>query len=432
MHKFRERIARAIFRVQGKKKDGVPLSCHEKVLWPLMVAAGFVYYCLNFLKWALYRRRILKPYSAGIFILSVGNIRVGGTGKSPLVIRLATRFLNSGTPAAVVNRGYLGPVSGLNVVSDGVRLLKGVEETSDEAFMEALALAGGKGPEAKRLVNEAIVGSSGRFVSFGENMVTSEKGAAVLTSKQRVDSVKYLESSGFDGICLLDDAFQYYRLERDFDVVVVDYGDPFSNGLAFPAGALRDRPERLAEARAIILSRCPSAKRGDARSAAIERACRKKGFKGSFYRSAIELTGLYSLSEGRSAGFTELSGGRAFLVSAIGDNAGLFRSARKMGAANGFEIFCEGFVDHSDYPIEAQREIRRKMKALGADALITTFKDAVKLRRDAFEGVKVYALSFELLIDGEEELLREIRSAYEAFKARINFFRKGGDYGGGF
>lgn len=414
---LKEFIAKSIFKIQGKKKSGAPLALMEAAVWPVMVVAGFIYYSLNLAKWALYRYGFLTPYRSELFTVSAGNIKVGGTGKSPLIIKLAAALVNSGPGAAVINRGYLGPVKGLNVISDGVRLLKGVGESSDEAYMEALALIGGKDDAARYENNRAVIEASGRLAVFGENMITAEKGSPVLTSKQRVDSVKYLQNTGFDGICLLDDAFQYYRLVKNINIVVLDHKDPFSNGMTFPAGALRDRISRLGEADIIIISRCPSKNPGaDPRASIIESVCRRNGFKGNVYRSGIELTGLYSAFDRRKAEFSELAGSRAFMVAAIADNASLFASAVKKARENGFEIFCEGFLDHSGYGEAAQRGITAKMTALGAGSLITTFKDIVKLRRDIFGGRRVYSLLFDLWIEGEEKLINEIKDGYDKFK----------------
>ncbi|HBC74338.1 MAG: hypothetical protein A2008_05320 [Candidatus Wallbacteria bacterium GWC2_49_35] len=421
---LKELLAKTIFKIQGKKRSGAPLALMEAVIWPALVVSGFIYYSLNLLKWALYRYGALAPYRSELFTVSAGNIKVGGTGKSPLIIKLAAALVNSGVGAAVINRGYLGPIKGLNVISDGTKLLKSIDESSDEAYMEALALIGGKDNAARYENNRGVIEASGRLAAFGENKITAEKGVPVLTSKHRVDSVKYLENTGFNGVCLLDDAFQYYRLIKNINIVVVDHKDPFSNGLTFPAGALRDRIARLGEADIIIISRCPSESRAaDSRASVIESVCRRNGFKGNIYRSGIELTGLYSAGDDQKIDFSELAGSRAFLVAAIADNASLFASAVKKARENGFEIFCEGFLDHSSYDEAAQRGIAAKMSSLGAGSLITTFKDVVKLRRDIFGGRKVYSLLFELWIEGEEKLLKEIKDGYDKFisdKGRVS------------
>ncbi|HOD39240.1 MAG: Tetraacyldisaccharide 4'-kinase [bacterium ADurb.Bin243] len=415
---MKEIIARIIFKIHSKIRAGLKLSLLESILWPLMVAAGFIYYSLNYLKWALYTFKILPPFGPSIFCVSVGNIKIGGTGKSPIVIKLAGAFANDGHETAIINRGYLGPVRGLNVISDGERLLKTIEESSDEAFMEALALIGPKDPLARSEKNAAIIKRSGCIVSFGENKITGEKGCAVLTAKQRVDCVKHLEDKGFKGICFLDDAFQYYRLKKNIDIVVLDYGDPFSNGLTFPAGAMRDRLARLEEADVVIISKCPPEKRlREKKVEMIKSICRKYSFTGNFYESGIEIKGLYSIKEEKAVSAKELKSRRAYLISAVADNKSVSAAAGALAKAGGFSYFSEGFIDHAGYREAMQREILRKAASLGADFIITTFKDAVKLRRDIFEEMPLYAILSDAWIENESGLVNEIKKKYETFSA---------------
>ena len=418
---MKEFIAAKIFKIQYKKRLGLKLSPTELAAWPLLVICGFIYYSLNYLKYFLFKYHILKPYKPDIFCVSVGNIKIGGTGKSPLCIKIASSILNSGCAAAIINRGYLGPVKGLNIISDGVRLLKKIDECSDEAYMEALALLGGKDESVRAENNSRIISSSERFITFGENKVNVENGAAVLTSKRRVESVKHLQSNGFNGICLLDDAFQYYRLVKNVNIVVLDHTDPFSNGLTFPAGALRDRISRLSEADIIVISKCPSAEPVDDRkTVSIKSVCRRSGFKGNFYKSAVEIKGLYSLNDYAAVPFNSLKATRAFVTAGIADNKNFFGSIAKAAELNGFDFFCEGFIDHSDYNDSMQRDIVKKMKSLDASALITTFKDLVKLKRDIFEDIPVYAVLFDVIIEDEARFIGEIVNKYNLFNQKNN------------
>lgn len=417
---MKEFIASKIFKIQYKKRSGLKLSAAELIAWPILVICGFIYYSLNYLKYFLFKYHVLRSYKPDIFCVSVGNIKIGGTGKSPLCIKIASSILNSGCAAAIINRGYLGPVKGLNIISDGVKLLKKIDECSDEAYMEALALIGGKDESRRAENNRQIISSCDRFVTFGENKVNTEIGAAVLTSKHRVESVKYLQSISFNGICLLDDAFQYYRLVKNINVVVLDYYDPFSNGLTFPAGALRDRIKRLSEADIIVISKCPSAEPVDDRKIVlIKSVCRRAGFKGNFYKSAVEIKGLYSLSDNTSVAFNALKNSRAFVTAGIADNKNFFASIANAARSNGFDFFCEGFIDHNDYNDSMQRDIVNKMKALGASSVITTFKDLVKLKRDIFEGFAVYAVLFDVIIEDEARFIGEIISKYNKETAKV-------------
>jgi len=405
---MKEKIARYITEIHKKKKARKNLEFIEFLAWILMLAASGIYFSLNFLKWLLYKKEILKPARTGIFTVSVGNIKVGGTGKSPLVIRIASEFLKRSIKTAVINRGYLGPSKKLNIISDGVSLKKDIGECSDEAFMEALALLGG--------VNRGLGGplreksrSSGNYATFGENKLSTLFGARVMTSKERVDSIAYLESIDFEGVAVLDDAFQYYRLIKDVNIVVLDYNDPFSNGMTFPAGMLRDRLSRLSEADIVVISKCPSpeAARGE-KYARIISTLKKHGFSGEIYASGITVTGAYSENAASLKSFNEFRGSRVFLFSAIADNASFFSSMQKRASENGFELFCEGFLDHKDYSLNCQAEILKKARALGADHIMTTFKDVVKLKKEIFSNFSLNSVSFDLWITEEDALFSSL------------------------
>ncbi len=410
---FKAKAAKIIFKIQKKLRTGARFSVYEIFLWPLLVIAGFIYYTLNYIKWFLYFYNILKPFAPSLFIVSVGNIKIGGTGKSPLCVKISSALIKAGIEVSVINRGYSGTVKKLNLISDGKKLLKTIGECSDEAYMEALALIGG-GSEALRLKNNAdyIIGSQ-YYVVFGGNIINACRGARVLTSKQRVDSVDYLQNTNFKGICLLDDAFQYYRLKRHIDVVVLDYNDPFSNGLTFPAGMLRDRISRLKAADIIIISKCPPGLKTDDRKVKfIKSICVRGGFGGNFYKSQTALSGIYDLNRRMECDFSLLSARRVFAFSALGDNAGFFKLVSEKAAEKKFDLLCEGFLDHKDYSDEEQYAMVEKMKKSGAGVLLTTFKDAVKLKCRIFEKIEIYAAMMDLQIEKEPEFMNEIINSY--------------------
>ena len=413
---MKEKIARKIFNVQSAVLRKDQLSLPDFILWLFMIICGFIYYCLNYLKWFLYKKGALKRYRPELFSVSVGNIKIGGTGKSPIVIKMASDIIFRGIGCAVINRGYLGPVSGLNIVSDGIYLKKTIIECSDEAFMEAIALLGGKGCAYKKSVNSELMQRSQKIICFGENKIESDIGAVVLTSKHRVESMKYLESAGFEGIALLDDAFQYYRLEKALDIVVLDYNDPFSNGLTFPAGMLRDRLSRLCEADIVIVSKCPPRTGAcDKKIAAIKKAVAKYGYNAELFLSGNVITEAYGVSDEKKRSFDSFSGLKVYVFSGLGNNHSFFSEMRKISEKFGFEIACEGFLDHENYSGETIVEIVRKARAYGASAIFTTFKDLVKQPAAGYKDMPLYAVSFETWISDEDRFYEHIYASYKKF-----------------
>jgi len=412
---FRAKVSSFIVRAQAAMRKKCPAGTGERLAWPLMVAAGCIYYTLNYFKYLIYKKGVIKPRRTGIFTLCVGNIKVGGTGKSPLVIKIATGLLNRGIPVCVINRGYLGPVKSLNVISDGVRLVKKVSESSDEAYMEALALLGGRIPGARNGDSDIRGGDAGRFISLGENHVEPFTGALVMTAKERVDAIDHLEKIGFSGVALLDDAFQYYRLEKDLNIVLLDYSDPFSNFLTFPAGMLRDRPERLSEAGIVVFTKCPR-NFSDVNRERLEKiagACSRFGFAGPKFFSRTRMTGLYNVKNARHCEFSEYRGKRALIVSALADNSGFFSGAGDAARSAGIDAACEGFCDHFAYDDASQKELASKMAALKFDLLITTFKDIIKLKKEFFESVDVCVAAFETEVEGFDAMMESVVAGYE-------------------
>lgn len=414
-NKMRLQISKKIFLIQNKVKNKITLSISERLFYFFLNLLAGIYYAGNLTKWFLYKAGFLKSHKAGFKVISIGNIKVGGTGKSPLAIKMASRLIDSGFDCALINRGYMGPTSKLNVISDGKKILKNILECSDEAYMQALALAGGIDKDGVFYNSSGNVKASDYFTPFGENKIHASSGAFVMTSRQRVDSINFLEKNKFEGIAILDDAFQYYRLQRDLNIVILDYADPFGGFKTFPAGMLRDRLQHLKEAHILVISKCPYEKFADNSIAGCEKINQIKntafinGFKGNFFYSAIKMTGLYSLNEDKLIEFSDIDGSKVFLFSALGDNSSFFNSFA--GAVSGYSISCSslGFLDHYNYSIENQKEIIEKSKNIGSDIIVTTFKDAVKLNKAIFKNCRIYAARFEVIMNDENNFFEEIK-----------------------
>ena len=412
---MRSQVTKKIFNVQNKINQGKRLSLVESGIYFLLNIMAGLYYFGNYAKWFLYEHGFFNSKKAEFKVISIGNIKIGGTGKSPLAIKTAACFINSEIECAVINRGYMGPATGLNIISDGREILKKINECSDEAYMEALALIGRDDTQKDFCKPAGIFMESDKFTPLGENKIKRPQGAVVLTSKQRVDSIDYLEKIGFKGIALLDDAFQYYRLKRDLNIVILDYADPFGGFKTFPAGMLRDRPGHLIDADIIVVSKCSLDKiekkeiGDDAGIKKIRKIAAFYGFKGKFFYSAIKMTGLYSLNKNQSVDFSECRNLKFFMFSALADNSGFFKAFA--GAVSKYStVFSSiGFLDHFNYSSDNQKMILEKASQSGSDIIVTTFKDAVKLDREIFKNSKIYAAQFEIVLNDEEKFFEEVK-----------------------
>src|SRR5947207_12579249 len=187
----------------------------------------------------LYNVRLLRDSTLGVQVIAIGNLTVGGTGKTPVVEKFARELRDQGRTVAILSRGYRSKPPPLTkrlidrlflrqertpprVVSDGKSLLLDSETAGDEPFMLASNL----------------------------------KDVVVLVDKDRVKSGRYaIEKFGCDTL-LLDDGFQYWKLRgRRMDVVLVDYQQPFGNEFLLPRGTLREPPSHLARASTIFITK---------------------------------------------------------------------------------------------------------------------------------------------------------------------------------
>ncbi len=196
---------------------------------------------------AVYRLGLVRRRRVAARVVSVGNITLGGTGKTPAVMHLARRYRAAGERVAILIRGHGGErLTGVNVVHDGFERLLGVADVGDEAVLLA-----------DRLGDVPVLAGKDRRLTAAA--AVADWGASVL---------------------LLDDAFQYRRLAIDTQIVLLDATRPFGTGRLFPAGTLRDPPGYLRRANQIWISRLdhPEAERlevlTDPRARRADRLCR--------------------------------------------------------------------------------------------------------------------------------------------------------------
>ena len=283
------------------------------------------------LRAALYRRGVLPRVRLASPVISIGNLTVGGRGKTPLVELSAGWLRDAGRPVAILSRGYGGSFRGeALVVSDGERVLADAAAAGDEPVMLARALPG----------------------------------VVVAVGRDRGRLGRIVESRFGPRVCLLDDGFQHLRLARDLDVVCVEAEDLADRPL--PAGALRERPSALARADLIAVG-------GEADAAAHE-ACRALG-------EVLGAARVFRVRR-RPVGFVDLADrvapapARAFLVSGI---ARPQRFARDVAGAGSAVTGHAVFPDHHRFRLEEVDAAAHDARASGADAIVTTAKDAVRL-----------------------------------------------------
>lgn len=329
----------------------------------------------------LYDAGLLRSIRAAVPVVSLGNVAVGGAGKTPAAIAVARRLLARGLRVAVLSRGYGATRGDARVVSDGARVLLSAAEAGDEPALIARRLPG----------------------------------VAVLCGPRRADLARTAVEVFGAGALVLDDGFQHRALARDLDVAVLDAASPFGNGRLLPAGPLREGRSALRRADLVWLSRVDQA--DDAAVSALRSLAREASG-----RDAVEsrhapvdvLDGALARSFGRGA----LEGRRVLLLAGIARPEGFRRTLAAMGA----EVLAERlFPDHHPFsPSDASGAFRDAEDAR-CDLVVTTEKDAVRLPPGAaaHERLRAVRIEAEIVRGGEvldeaiDEALRE-RSASPA------------------
>jgi tetraacyldisaccharide 4'-kinase len=277
-------------------------------------------------------------YAAGLFrfrrlprpVVAVGNLTVGGTGKTPMVVYLAHWFMERGKRVAVLSRGYGGSLEGsTRIVADGRTIFLSPGETGDEPYLLASSLPG-------------------LMVVIG-----ADRYRAGLLALERLNP----------DIFILDDGYQHLRLQRDLNLLLLDCGKPFGNGLTLPAGILRESVSAAERADLVIYTRC-----GSTEPARITGK--------PWLRASHRLTGALSLAGGVPQPFGSLGDLRGMAFAGIAEPSAFFDSLEREGVRLTATL---AFPDHCRYGEEEIAAICRLKDASRVDYLLTTGKDAVKL-----------------------------------------------------
>ena len=319
---------------------------------------------------AFYKRGIFRAHKIDAPVISVGNLTTGGTGKTPVVEWIAERLHLKEQRVCVLTRGYrrTNPKTRV-VVSDGSQILADASSSGDEALMLAEELRGQ---------------------------------AAVICDADRVSAARWAIENFGSNVFVLDDAFQNLRIDRDLNIVTVDATNPWGNKSLLPAGTLREPLKSLSRADCIILTRSDEA----TDPVLLQQLATVSAAPVFFSRMVTSRIRPLASDSGASAtNLSEHAGVAAFC--AVGNPQSFFAHVRRESLRL---LSTKVFRDHHRYTQTDLDRICEDAIACGAEALITTRKDEVKLRTLRLE-LPCYVLGIEIEIASADRLLELIDRA---------------------
>lgn len=327
---------------------------------------------------ALYRNRFFRPKPLGCLVISVGNLTVGGTGKTPVVEMLARALQAGGRRVAILSRGYKSVPRPLavrlwesifqrkaaflpRVVSDGRSLLLDSRTAGDEPFMLANNL----------------------------------RDVVVLVDRDRVKSGHYaIEKFGSD-VLLLDDGFQYIRMKHGIEVALIDRQTPFGNEFLLPRGTLREPPQNLRRATHIFITKC-----SDAENADLIARIRRHNRTADIIECSHRPRHLRNLATGEIKPLDFLQGLKVGSICGIAIPESFEEALRRLGAR--IEI-SKTYTDHHRFTLREIEHFVRRCAGRDLSAVITTEKDAVRIPRILAPEVPIFYLRVEIdIVRGQD------------------------------
>src|SRR6266851_781877 len=322
----------------------------------------------------LYNIRILRDSTLGVQVIAIGNLTVGGTGKTPVVEKFARELRDQGRKVAILSRGYRSKPPPIHqwllnklllrddttpprVVSDGKSLLLDSEMAGDEPYMLASNL----------------------------------KDVVVLVDKDRVKSGRYaIEKFGCDTL-LLDDGFQYWRLAgRRRDIVLIDCQQPFGNERLLPRGTLREPPSHLARAGTIFITK------SDGNTARLRARIARHNPAAAIIECIHHPLYLEDVFTGERHSLELIRSRKVASLSGIAQPESFEQSLVKLLGAE--LVYSKRFIDHHRFSQQEILNVVNRSKKRQAAAIITTQKDAVRFPKIDRRDLPIYFMRVEIKI----------------------------------
>ncbi len=326
----------------------------RSILSYLFLPFAFLFSLILICRRALYKLGIFQQYKANTFVISVGNLTVGGNGKTPFTILLARTLSEEGLKIAVSHRGYKGAYENtIKLISDEEHVFEDAQKAGDEPLLIARNL----------------------------------KGIPVIVGKKRKAALKFLEEKVQPDVVILDDSFQHLKVHHDFDFLLFNGKNPVGNGFLTPAGMLREPSKAMKYADCFVLNDIS----GEVRIPNIF-----KKYSTPILSTTYYITCFVDYMSSKTHENTRFKNKNVFLLSGIGNPNSFERSMK--GCGLNF-VHHYQFSDHHEFSRADIAPIINVAENQKIDAIITTEKDFEKLSKLDIDMEKFYFAKLEVEIN---------------------------------
>ena len=360
-----------IDRIRNRIEAVILGKDNDSILAKALGGVSKVYGLAMALRLSLYKTNLVKTFQLPCKVISIGNITLGGTGKTPMALYIAELLKNSGLNTAIVCRGYKGKYEhSVKMVTDGSSIFMGPEEAGDEPYLMATRL-------------------SDVPVFVGKNRYASG-----------MKAWQYFRPD----VILLDDAFQHIRLFRDLDLLLLDAASPIGNGQIFPRGILREPLKHICRADAFVATRSEAGEFLNSFFIKNKMISGKPLFR--CYHLPDSVSVLNSDGRWEKSKPENIKGGKKCVAFAgIAKNEDFMRMLTDFGCR--VEDFIN-FPDHHDFSAHDVKNILKSAEKNRAEFLITTEKDRVKIPKNMFSPMKIYSIGIKISFAGlDKDRFRE-------------------------
>ena len=363
--------------IYDRRQNGRAVEFMASFLYGL----SFIFHTLVRLRWYLYQNRIIRNKPLGCLVVVVGNLTVGGTGKTPVVEKFARTLHARGRKVAILSRGYKSKNEAFykqfwRKISHGVEVPPKVVSDGKQVLLDSLVAGDEPYMLAKNL-----------------------PGVVVLCDKNRVKAGSYaIRNFGCDTL-ILDDGFQYLRLKGSLNLLLVDKTNPFGNQHLLPRGILREPISHLKRASYILLTKSDG-KRDDT----LLELIREHNPSAEIIECAHQPQYLESVDGGERLPLCALKGARIGAFSGIASPESFENMLISYDATI---MYNERFLDHHRFTEREITGLYERASAEHIDMIVTTEKDAVRLFDWIKPPVPLYYLRLEIdILSGEEDFMQ--------------------------